>query len=92
MKTETRFARFEPITVATAARVLQLQRAGVVTPQEADFYLRELLALDAHADETAFPGLFRAAQLRASTRPVGGQVRHSRRRPAHSPACLEPAA
>jgi hypothetical protein len=66
MRSEQRYERFEPITVRTAARVLQLQRAGVVSAREAAFYLRELLAMDAHADAEAFSALVRAAQLRAA--------------------------
>src|SRR5688572_13422062 len=44
-----RYERFEPITVRAAARVLHLQRSGVVTPREARFYLSELAEMDAHA-------------------------------------------
>jgi hypothetical protein len=52
---EGRYERLEAITVRTAARVLQLQRAGVVTAREARFYLRELVAMDAHAGPGAAP-------------------------------------
>lgn len=74
MRTEQRYERFEAITVRTAARVLQLQRAGVVTAREAAFYLRELLAMDAHAGAEAFSALVRAAHLRAAPRRSGRQV------------------
>src|SRR5438067_57245 len=57
-----RYARFEPITVRAAARVLRLQRAGVVSAREAGFYLRELAAMDAHAGRGAFRSLVRAAR------------------------------
>jgi hypothetical protein len=65
---EQRYARFEPITVRAATRILQLQQAGVVTENEARFYVRELVAMDAHAGEGAFQSLLRAAQRRAAPR------------------------
>jgi hypothetical protein len=71
---EPRYERFEPITVRAAARVLQLQRAGVVTATEARFYLHELAAMDAHAGEGAFESLFRAARRCAATRPTAGRA------------------
>src|SRR5436309_2766040 len=49
-----RYERFESITVRAAARVLQVQRDGDITAQEAEFYLRELAAMDAHASWDAF--------------------------------------
>jgi hypothetical protein len=65
-----RYERFEPITVRAAARVLHLQRGGVVSAREAWFYLRELAAMDAHAGPGAFPSLARMAQRRACARPI----------------------
>jgi hypothetical protein len=67
-RTERPYERFEPITVRAAARVLQLQRAGVVSAREAQFYLRELTAMDAHAGRGAFPSLARAARRCGATR------------------------
>lgn len=66
-----RYERFEPITVRAAARVLQLQRSGVVSAKEAAFYLRELATMDAHAGKS--PITVRAAQLRAAAGPVGAR-------------------
>jgi hypothetical protein len=60
--------RFEPITVRAAARVLQLQRAGVVSAAESRFYLRELAAMDRHAGSGAGPALRRMARRFASSR------------------------
>src|ERR1051325_5818576 len=59
---EPRDERFEAITIRAAARVLQLQRAGVVSAREARFYLRELTDMDAHAGRHASPALARAAE------------------------------
>jgi hypothetical protein len=47
-------------------RVLRLQRAGIVSAQEARFYLGELVAMDAHAGRGALPCLLRAARRRAA--------------------------
>jgi hypothetical protein len=57
-----RYERFEPITVRAAARVLHLQRTGVVSPAEARFYLHELAAMDRHAGRDAAVGLARRAR------------------------------
>jgi hypothetical protein len=67
LRLDQRYVRFEPITVRAAARVVELQWAGVIPAQDAPYYLRELLAMDAHAGEAAFPNLVRAAQRRAAT-------------------------
>jgi hypothetical protein len=60
-----RYERFEAITVRAAARVLRLQQCGVVAAHEAEFYLRELAAMDAHAGRGAHRSLLRAAQRQA---------------------------
>jgi hypothetical protein len=65
---ERRYERFEPITVRAAARVLQLQRAGVVSAEETRFYLRELAEMDLHARRGAFSSLARIAQRLIATR------------------------
>jgi hypothetical protein len=71
---ETRYyERFEPITIRAAARVLHLQRAGVVSAAEAEFYLRELASMDAHAGDGAYASLLSAAQRRPSSQPVKGR-------------------
>jgi hypothetical protein len=67
-----RYERFEPVTVRAAARVLQLQRSGVIPATDAGFYLRELAAMDAHAGENAFESLLRAARRQEAV----GQVFH----------------
>src|SRR5262245_3828858 len=61
-----RYQRFEPITVRAAVRVLQLQRAGVLSAAEAQFYLGELAAMDRHAGWNAFPILARRARRRVA--------------------------
>ena len=58
--------RFEAITVRAAARVLRLQRTGVISTAEADFYLAELAEMDRYADRRASRSLFRLAQRHAS--------------------------
>lgn len=40
---------FEAVTVRAAARVLELEWVGTVSPDEARFYLEELAEMDAHA-------------------------------------------
>lgn len=67
---EERCDRFEPITVRAAARVLQLQRAGVVSAHEARFYLRELVTMDLHAGPGALRRLTHLAQRHTATRPT----------------------
>lgn len=57
-----RSRRFESVTVRAAARVLELQRCGVVSATEARFFLRELVSMDAHAARGASPSLLRAAR------------------------------
>jgi len=69
-RAERRYERFEPITVRAAARVLQLRRAGVVSPREARFYLQELAAMDQHAGRGSFPRLARMAERHMATRPM----------------------
>lgn len=58
--------RFEPITVRAAVRVIQLQRAGVVSNLEADFYLSELAAMDRHTGPRGAAALARLARRQAS--------------------------
>ncbi len=60
-----RYERFEPVTVRAAARLLRAGRTGLLSAAEADFYLEELVALDAHAGPGARPGLRRLAQRAA---------------------------
>jgi hypothetical protein len=67
---ENRYERFEPITVRAAARVLHLQRTGIVTPAEARFYLQELTAMDAHAAPGSSPSLARLAERRLPNGPA----------------------
>ena len=64
-RTVKRYERFEPVTVRAAARLLRAGRTGLLTPVEADFYLAELVALDAYAGQGAQPGLRRLAQRTA---------------------------
>jgi len=71
-RSEPRYERFEPVTVSAAARVLLLQRARVVSVEEAHFYLHELAAMDRHASPGAYPSLLRLAQSRLAT---GGKER-----------------
>ena len=60
-----RYERFEPVTVRAAARLLKAGRAGLLFAAEAEFYLEELVALDAHAGSGARPGLRRLARRAA---------------------------
>ena len=64
-----RYQRFEPVTVRAAARVLQLQRVGIVTAGEARFYLQELADMDEHAGRGAYITLHRMAQRHLTSRP-----------------------
>jgi hypothetical protein len=63
---QQRYERFEPVTVRAAARVLQLQRSGVIPAADAAFYLRELATMDAHAGADSFESLLRAARRQAA--------------------------
>jgi hypothetical protein len=71
-----RYQRFEPVTVRAAARVLQLQRVGIVTAGEAQFYLQELADMDEHASRGAYATLLRMAQRHLTSRPHA-QVKRS---------------
>jgi hypothetical protein len=64
-----RYQRFEPVTVRAAARILQLQRVGIVTAEETRFYLRELADMDEHASRGAYSTLLRMAQRHLTSRP-----------------------
>ena len=65
----SRYQRFEPVTVRAAARVLQLQRVGIVSACEARFYLQELADMDEHAGRGAYHTLLRMAQRHLTSRP-----------------------
>jgi hypothetical protein len=58
--------RFEPITVRAAVRVIRLQRAGVVSGVEADFYISELAAMDRHTGARGAGVLARMARRQAT--------------------------
>ena len=59
------YLRFEPITVRAAVRVIKLQRAGVVSSVEADFYISELAAMDRHTGSKGAAVLARMARRQA---------------------------
>jgi hypothetical protein len=60
------YLRFESITVRAAVRVIRLQRAGVVSGIEADFYISELAAMDRHIGAQGASVLARLALRQAS--------------------------
>jgi len=62
--------RFEPVTVRAAVRVIQLQRQGVVSGIEADFYLSELSAMERHSGANGAAVLARMARRQASPEPI----------------------
>lgn len=66
------FQRFEAVTVRAAARVFQLERAGVVCAGEAAYLVGELAASDAYASREAAPYLSRAARHRAALPGIAG--------------------
>jgi hypothetical protein len=81
--------RFEAVTVRAAARVLELEWVGTVTPAEARFYLEELAEMDAHAGGAGHgSGVGEALRLAAeqrlatasSTRTSGWQIHTDRLR------------
>lgn len=71
-RTEPHSEQFEPVTVRAAARVLQLQRASVVSLPEARFYLQELAAMDRYAGAGAFASLLRRAQSHLAAELIAG--------------------
>lgn len=79
--------RFEAVTVRAAARVLELEWVGTVSPEEALFYLEELAEMDAHAGGSGHgAGVGEALRLAAeqrlaaasSTRTFGWQIQTNR--------------
>lgn len=66
MKRNSRYHRFEPITVRTATRVVHMGSMGRVSPQELGYYLRELAAMDSYAGPRAENALGRIAARRSS--------------------------
>jgi hypothetical protein len=80
---ERRYERFERVTVRAAARLLRGRHAAGITPSEAEGYLRELTALDAHAAPAAYKSLRRLADARAPRREAGVRTGQSLRETAY---------
>lgn len=79
--TYSRFARFEPVTIRAAARVLCLARSGAIHPWEEDAYLQDLLGLDCFANDRDWDSLRRMALRRARMGNAGApREKHTRRR------------
>lgn len=85
---ERRYERFEPITIRAAARVLQLQQAGIVSSWEAGFYLHELVDMDRYATRGAYPSLLRMAQRNLGHRALT-RVRSTDEPEGARPFCLD---
>jgi len=84
MKRSHRFAKFEPITVRAAARVLHLERLGRLAPQEVSHYMQHLAAMDTHATSQVHERLSRVARRRSCLGNTGvpsvcGMARRERR-------------
>jgi hypothetical protein len=62
MKRQSRFEKFEPITVRAAARVLYLGRTGRLSAPQVESYVRHLAAMDPHASPVAHGRLRRVAR------------------------------
>lgn len=65
MKRSSRYERFEAVTVRAAGRMLRLGRMLSLPEAETEYYLRELVVLDAHAPSRAYPALRRLALRRS---------------------------
>lgn len=65
MERRNRYERFEAVTVRAAGRVLRVTRMLSLSEAETEYYLRELVLLDAHAPLRAHPALRRLALRRS---------------------------
>src|SRR3954451_1056142 len=66
MSADSKFQRFDPITVRAAARIVHMGASGRLTTWEVRYYLRELAAMLPRAGRGATRGLSRLAMRRAA--------------------------